>query len=54
MFKHKPILSRKVDYLQKSAVQSILNFKLYLKNGEHIPLEHDLFLEYPDGTKNLE
>ena len=28
--------------------------KVVLKNTEEIPLEHELTLEYPDGTKNVE
>ena len=28
--------------------------KLFLKDGTQVPLEHDLHLEYPDGTENTE
>ena len=27
--------------------------RLHLKDGSKVPLEHQLELEYPDGTKNL-
>ena len=28
--------------------------KVFLKDGRQIPLEHDLYLAYPDGTQNTE